>query len=324
MSTWCARLTRLGESGVPPPMHCWHSWTVTTPPTLSTPAGWYQDPSDATAQRWWNGATWTEHVAFPQSAPSPLLPEPSSGSEAGVVGPPQGSWGLGDVGWTVLVVIGMFIVGIALFVGVAALHPSALDGTALDYADPLVAWMLVVSQTLVMAGLAGWPLIAGRWKGDGWRTSFGFLVNRRSWIVGGVGGIVTFVVLLTVTMLSSLVLGQEVDSAAAEVVSGIADVTWAYAIFLALIAIGAPFVEEISFRGLLWGAIVKKGWSPWLATSVSAVAFGLFHFEPLRLVALIAAGFVLGSVRHYAGIGASMLSHAIVNTIGVVTLLLAR
>ena len=41
---------------------------------------------------------------------------------------------------------------------------------------------------------------------------------------------------------------------------------------------------------------------------------------PLRF----AAGFVLGSVRHYAGIGASMLSHAIVNTIGVVTLLLAR
>jgi len=97
----------------------------------------------------------------------------------------------------------------------------------------------------------------------------------------------------------------------------------AYIVFLVFIAVGAPFVEEISFRGLLWGAIVKKGWSPWLATSVSAVAFGLFHFEPLRLVALIAAGFVLGSVRHYAGLAASMLSHAVVNTVGVVFLLLA-
>ena len=27
------------------------------------PAGWYPDPSDAAAQRWWNGAQWTEHVA---------------------------------------------------------------------------------------------------------------------------------------------------------------------------------------------------------------------------------------------------------------------
>ena len=27
------------------------------------PAGWYADPSGATAQRWWDGARWTEHVA---------------------------------------------------------------------------------------------------------------------------------------------------------------------------------------------------------------------------------------------------------------------
>lgn len=27
------------------------------------PAGWYPDPSDAAAQRWWDGGRWTEHVA---------------------------------------------------------------------------------------------------------------------------------------------------------------------------------------------------------------------------------------------------------------------
>ncbi|MGW9631534.1 DUF2510 domain-containing protein [Agromyces sp. NPDC055520] len=31
-------------------------------PTLPA-AGWYPDPSDAAAQRWWDGARWTEHVA---------------------------------------------------------------------------------------------------------------------------------------------------------------------------------------------------------------------------------------------------------------------
>ncbi|MBM7829457.1 hypothetical protein JOE59_000162 [Agromyces cerinus] len=29
----------------------------------ATPAGWYPDPSDAAAQRWWDGVQWTEHVA---------------------------------------------------------------------------------------------------------------------------------------------------------------------------------------------------------------------------------------------------------------------
>ncbi|SIN91010.1 DUF2510 domain-containing protein [Agromyces cerinus] len=33
----------------------------------ATPAGWYPDPSDTAAQRWWNGVQWTEHVA--QAAP---------------------------------------------------------------------------------------------------------------------------------------------------------------------------------------------------------------------------------------------------------------
>ena len=66
--------------------------------------------------------------------------------------------------------------------------------------------------------------------------------------------------------------------------SQISDVPMAYGIFLLFIALGAPFVEEIAFRGLLWGAIVKRGWSPWLAT----VGFGcglsaLIHFEPLRM-----------------------------------------
>lgn len=29
----------------------------------ATPAGWYPDPSNAAAQRWWDGVQWTEHVA---------------------------------------------------------------------------------------------------------------------------------------------------------------------------------------------------------------------------------------------------------------------
>jgi hypothetical protein len=45
----------------------------------ATPAGWYPDPSDAAAQRWWNGVQWTEHVApaapvAPVAAPAYVAP----------------------------------------------------------------------------------------------------------------------------------------------------------------------------------------------------------------------------------------------------------
>ena len=79
--------------------------------------------------------------------------------------------------------------------------------------------------------------------------------------------------------------------------------TVAYALFLLLIAVGAPFVEEIAFRGLVWGAIVKRGWSPWVATVVAGVPFALLHVEPLRVAPLLAAGIVLGVVRQYGRAG---------------------
>lgn len=45
---------------------------------LSTPAGWYQDPRDPSAIRWWDGAAWTAHTqSRPQEAPISLAESPA-------------------------------------------------------------------------------------------------------------------------------------------------------------------------------------------------------------------------------------------------------
>ncbi|KZE91754.1 DUF2510 domain-containing protein [Microbacterium sp. TNHR37B] len=61
---------------------------------MSTPAGWYPDPADASRTRWWDGSRWTEHTtaspaAAASSAPAtPAAPErPRFGEYAPVAEP---------------------------------------------------------------------------------------------------------------------------------------------------------------------------------------------------------------------------------------------
>ena len=126
------------------------------------------------------------------------------------------------------------------------------------------------------------------------------------------------VAMVVLTDLTARILDEEVTSAGADAAESMTGSTVAFVLFLLLIAIGAPFVEELAFRGLVWGAVVKRGWSPWLATVIAGVPFALFHIEPLRVVPLLAAGLVLGVVRQYGGLSGAMLAHCVVNTIGAI------
>ncbi len=52
--------------------------------TIGVPAGWYADPADPRAQRWWSGAEWTDHVHVPETEPAPASAStPASTSAAG-------------------------------------------------------------------------------------------------------------------------------------------------------------------------------------------------------------------------------------------------
>jgi len=52
---------------------------------MSTPAGWYPDPTDSTRTRWWDGAQWTEHYGPAQAGQpaGPAQPTPAAGPAYG-------------------------------------------------------------------------------------------------------------------------------------------------------------------------------------------------------------------------------------------------
>jgi len=234
--------------------------------------------------------------------------------------PPTGRWGLGDVGWFVLVLVGTIIASVVLILPLFLIAPDAFTDTGIDASTLAGSWILTLSQALFFAGMVAWPLVVGFWKADGWRKAFGFVVSWRAVWIGVVGGIVTLIAMTVLTGITSVVFDQEVDSAGAEAAESISGNTLPFVLFLLLIAFGAPFVEEIAFRGLVWGAVVKRGWSPWLATVIAGVPFALMHIEPIRVAPLLAAGLVLGTVRQFGGLGAAMLAHAVVNGIGAIAI----
>jgi membrane protease YdiL (CAAX protease family) len=107
--------------------------------------------------------------------------------------------------------------------------------------------------------------------------------------------------------------------------TGDAHTVGALIVLLLFIAVGAPIVEELFFRGLLLRALLgylgpagRAG--PVIAVIVTGVLFGLAHFEALQLGGLALFGVVLGLLAWRTGrLGPGIAAHAAFNAAAVVS-----
>jgi membrane protease YdiL (CAAX protease family)/tetratricopeptide (TPR) repeat protein len=91
---------------------------------------------------------------------------------------------------------------------------------------------------------------------------------------------------------------------------------------LAFVTIGiiAPIVEEILFRGLLYGALTKWLRAGWVVV-VSSFAFALIHLEIVGFVPIFCLGSILGWARWKSGsLGLPILIHVLNNCLAVLAL----
>src|SRR5262249_48249847 len=105
------------------------------------------------------------------------------------------------------------------------------------------------------------------------------------------------------------------------------------AIVVTLIAVvGAPFFEELYFRGLVQGVLTRR-YGARAAIGLQSIAFGLVHYQIgmtadsaiLTFTTIIPVGFVLGILRwRYERLGPGMVAHAVFNGIAVAIMLAVR
>lgn len=83
-----------------------------------------------------------------------------------------------------------------------------------------------------------------------------------------------------------------------------------------MITLIGPILEELLFRGAILGTLLKKQMNSNYAILISAVIFGLIHFNPAQIVYAFLFGMILGRV--YYGAGSLLLCiilHVIANSI---------
>ena len=82
------------------------------------------------------------------------------------------------------------------------------------------------------------------------------------------------------------------------------------------IAIMAPLVEELLFRGAIEGHLLRQGKKPWVAILISSLIFGLIHINPAQVPFAFAIGAVFGWLYYRTGsVVPGIVGHFINNSI---------
>ena len=222
-------------------------------------------------------------------------------------GPPP-RWGLGDVVLGFVYTVA-FVLAIGLTVGFGdanSLHESVAAIVATD------------------AGLVLAVVLACRRKGSGrLRDDFGFHAEPREDIKRGIGhGLLARVLqFATLFLLAPFVhfSGGNTENLTEQRTSPAAFVVLAIGI-----AVIAPLVEELFFRGLLLRSLERR-FRPQVALAVSSVFFGLLH-GPTNIglaASITVAGFVFGRLaQRYGRLGPSIVAHATFNMVAVIVIAL--
>jgi membrane protease YdiL (CAAX protease family) len=269
------------------------------------PPGWYPDPWQLVAARWWDGNEWSGHV---------LTAPPTERSWI----PPRGSRELAMRGG-----------GIAFVGFVVAVAASTLTVLATKWLGGSVRSLeaLVASELVLWACLFAACKIAVHRHGSGSLRDLGLRkTSRREVGAGLVVGLVTRLGAGALAVALAQLFTDEQSRNTSEPVVKLQQGIWPFVVVVLILVVGAPFFEELFFRGLVQGAFTNRTGAR-VALFTQAVCFGAVHYRVgmsagqalITVVTIGATGLALGATRwHYDKLGPGMVAHAFFNAFVVV------
>jgi len=179
-------------------------------------------------------------------------------------------------------------------------------------------------QIPLWAGLVGIPVLASRAKGRGsLRADFGLWMKPKDiWIgllCGFVGQLAIGLVLLPIYELLGID-RDKVGETAEKLADRAHDPVGVVCLFL-VVVVGAAIFEELFYRGLWMRSIANRfGTVPGVV--LSAVLFGIMHFQAVDTFALVGFGLIAGTLAaRYGRLGPAIWAHVAFNLTALVSLL---
>jgi len=212
------------------------------------------------------------------------------------------------VQWGIPSAIFSLAVALVLALGAAKI---ATDVMSLAPAQVLL-WSLLAQAI----GLLVVPFYISYRKGNGPVSDFKLTLKKSDITIGiGYGFLVLFVAVIIASI--QMTITGEFTSAAAEAANLFKSNWQLLIVFMIVVAIVGPFVEEVAFRGMWFSALERRFNSQTVAIVGSALVFSLIHIEPQRIFLIFITGLILGYLRAKTkSLGAPIIAHMVNNTPG--------
>lgn len=224
-------------------------------------------------------------------------------------------WGLGHafIGYLVAYLLAVLFGG--LYAGF----------TGMEEGDPRTLGLAIASLIGLWVGMGGAVCVAAR-QPRNLRTEFGLDFRWRDVPVGAAIGVASQLLLVRLLYLPFELRDDDFAKRLEEPAKELTNLARGpgFIVLALLITIGAPLVEELFFRGLLQRGLRRRLAAP-AAVAISALAFGLAHYQPLQLLGLLGFGVVLGIMAERSGrLGPGIVAHVAFNLVTVIALAASR
>jgi membrane protease YdiL (CAAX protease family) len=225
-------------------------------------------------------------------------------------------WGSGDVllGLVVAIVFSTFAVSLVL------------AATGDDELDDVPMWLYSLVQTTQWVGFVGVPVLVTRLKGNGAVRDLGARMQRRDVPVGLAIGVGLQLIVVPLVSYPWLWLLDKDTGDLEERAKDLTDRAHGFGLVMLtlVVVIGAPFAEELFFRGLALRSFSRRlGAIGGLIAS--SVLFAATHLDLLSFPALLVFGLVAGVLAQRSGrLGPSWWTHVGFNATTIAALVLQR